>query len=332
MQPTRPQKTHRRSNNVEAAVFALLEDWLVHKGPDRGWRSVCPLHPDAKNPTSFHVDETGYWRCYACHEHGPLHTLAVALHGITGHQFLEALPEKFNTFEGVEIPPSYEKARAAMTQYETLPEDTITPFRTHCPFYLVSRGFEPKALQRYNIGYDNESNRIVLPMRDLKGVLVGLTYRQDGDEGRSWGPKYLHDRFSKAKHLYGLHLWKGKPIDRLYLTEGQLDTVRLYQLGAAAAAIMGSSVSLAQAEHLTKCPAKQIVLMFDNDDAGRTATNRSIELLTSMPAVGRRLHIATYKGKDPGDLSSLAGVTSTPWTDLLVERIKSAPKAKHLPR
>jgi DNA primase len=165
-------------------------------------------------------------------------------------------------------------------------------------------------LEMFEIGYNKNRCKIVLPIRDVKGKLVGFTERMDYD---GEGPKYWHDHFSKSDHLYGLHLLAGKPVKRLFLTEGQLDSVRLWQLGLRACAIMGSSISQEQVRLLVdNVHCEKLVLAFDNDEAGEKATLHAARLLAKT-RFSSTLYCAKYPGKDPGELTSLKGIKLEPW-------------------
>jgi len=306
-------KSPRSRRNVDIAVSALLGDWLVHRHGN-AWRSVCPIHDGADNPTAFRVEAGGYWRCFACGEHGPLTRLVMLLDGVSfsqAQEILDDLPsEKHSIPEGWSMPATWAEAKALLTKYPVLPEETLLDFKGNCPMYLVYRGFDPPLLRRYEIGYSYDEQRVVFPVRDIKGQLVGKTTRRDHDE-EDGTPKYRHDVFSKSQHLYGLHLHREVPA--LYICEGQLDSIRLTQLGQPAVAIMGSAISLAQADLLHRVKTSQYVLMLDNDEAGQKGTDRCLSLLVRMPAIARKLYVASYEGDDPGGLDSLKHIQVVPW-------------------
>jgi DNA primase len=128
-----------------------------------------------------------------------------------------------------------------------------------------------------------------------------------------WGPKYFHERFEKNKHLYGFYRWARKVVPRLYLVEGQLDVVRMYQLGLPACAVLGSSISDQQVALLqdhARCD--QISLAFDNDEVGRKAVEDTARKLIRTRFV-RGLEVAVYPGHDPGDLRDKKSISNVSW-------------------
>lgn len=278
---------------------------------------MCPLHSGADNPTSFHVKQDGHWHCYSCRAWGSdLASLLAAVRGIgfnEARKIIDDMPSLFHEVRDGLLPPWDHRVEP---EDKVLPEKALARYKAYCPSYLLERGFSADILQRYEIGYCFETSKVVFPVRSIEGKLVGLTFRRDGDvdDGE---PKYRHAQFDKSHHLYGLHLFRNEG-GRLFLTEGQLDSIRMVTLGASAAAIMGNTISVRQALLLERCLADEIILLLDNDQGGRDGLNASLPVLLRFPGVSRRLHVGVYEGKDPDALQSLDQVLYAHWTrDLL---------------
>jgi len=290
----------------------LLASWDVWQQSDEWWRARCPIHK-GDNPSAFSINRSGYFKCFRCSAGGDIYELLRVLQGLPytrAKALVDAGPTRFSNFFGLTELPEW-KTRHRGAEEPALPESTIYEVRSRAPLLLLQRGFSAEMLKRYHIGYNQADASVVLPVRDAEGRLIGLTYRADYQ--RPGQPKYWHDNFMKARHLYGFHLWAGKEVTRLFLVEGHLDVVRLAQLGHAACGVMGSELSAQQIDLLQKrARCKQLVLMLDNDDAGRAGTAKAVSALGETRFM-RQLGVAEYATHDPGDLTVTDTINIKPW-------------------
>ena len=129
--------------------------------------------------------------------------------------------------------------------------------------------------------YDKFRNRLMLPVIDTRGDVVGFGSRViDHSE-----PKYMNTTetitYSKRRILYGLNLAKKTKRPNIILCEGNLDVVTLHQAGFDnAVASMGTALTVEQTRLLSRF-TKELVLCYDNDNAGQLATQRALELLNN---------------------------------------------------
>ena len=129
--------------------------------------------------------------------------------------------------------------------------------------------------------YDKFRNRLMLPVIDTRGDVVGFGSRViDNSE-----PKYMNTTetitYSKRRILYGLNLAKKTRRPNILLCEGNLDVVTLHQAGFDnAVASMGTALTVEQTRLLSRF-TKELVLCYDNDNAGQLATQRALELLNN---------------------------------------------------
>ncbi len=127
--------------------------------------------------------------------------------------------------------------------------------------------------------YDKFRNRLMLPVIDVRGDVVGFGSRVlDKSE-----PKYMNTTetpvYSKRRVLYGLNLAKKTKRPNIILCEGNLDVVTLHQAGFDnAVASMGTALTVEQTRLLSRY-TKELVLCYDNDSAGQLATQRALEML-----------------------------------------------------
>ena len=152
---------------------------------------------------------------------------------------------------------------------------------------MSEKGFTKKELMAAGLAvagrggriYDKFRNRLMLPVIDVRGDVVGFGSRViDKSE-----PKYMNTTetvaYSKRRVLYGLNLAKKTKRPNMILCEGNLDVVTLHQAGFDnAVACMGTALTQEQIRLLSRF-TKELVLCYDNDGAGQMATDRALELL-----------------------------------------------------
>src|SRR6478735_2648605 len=155
---------------------------------------------------------------------------------------------------------------------------------------LGARGFDAATLVEAGLAqerqtgghYDRFRNRLIFPIADRDGRIVGFGARALGDDQ----PKYLNSPqtslFDKSSLLYALNLAKDaiKSENRAIIVEGYMDAIAAHQFGHPnVVAAMGTALTESQVG-LLKRFSKRIVLALDADAAGQMATLRSLE---SMP-------------------------------------------------
>jgi DNA primase len=317
----------KRSQGKQLIIKKLLGSLDLWQSGKLEWRSRCPFHK-GDNPTVFRITAAGNWKCFRCGAYGDLVGLVMKLNNLSFKQASEMVGSgqgMFLSFADMEEMPDYKDWRKSKKAgYPLLREADIVLAKRFCPTYLLERGFSEEVLSDFEVGYDQGKSRIVFPVRDVDHRLVGITLRRDFDGD---GPKYWHDHFDKSLHLYGFHRFKNRPVDNLFLVEGQLDAIRLHQLGLAACAILGSSISAAQVDLLNRyAKCEHVVLTFDNDEAGEMASMRSLQVLC-RGKFSRGLERAVYPTKDPGELSSLKQISVVPWYHRLFRKFDPIGKA-----
>ncbi len=127
--------------------------------------------------------------------------------------------------------------------------------------------------------YDRFRDRVMFPIRNVKGQFIGFGGRVLGDDK----PKYLNSPetpvFSKGRELYGLYEARAAVREHGYalVTEGYMDVVALAQLGFPnAVATLGTACT---AEHVQKLFrfTDAVVFSFDGDSAGRRAARKALD-------------------------------------------------------
>ena len=168
--------------------------------------------------------------------------------------------------------------------------------------YLSERGLDETALREFGVGFCNAGTmigRVVIPLHNPKGELVGYVGRWPGTPPNSETPKYkLPKGFKKSVELFNLHRALKEPPDApLYLVEGVFDVIHLWQLGLKkVVALLGSSLSEAQEWLLFEATPfpPQLVVLLDADQAGRAGADDLVQRLTRRTFV-RRLDLPEAK-------------------------------------
>ena len=151
--------------------------------------------------------------------------------------------------------------------------------------YSYNDILESGLVTKNEFGYnDIYFNRIMFPLYDIKGQVVGYSGRIYNDDKNT--SKYINTKetkiFKKGELLYNYHRAKdyARTKDEIIVVEGFLDVIRLYTIGIKnVIAMMGTAVTSKQA-NLIKRLSKNVILMFDGDAAGEKATeSASKELL-----------------------------------------------------
>lgn len=153
--------------------------------------------------------------------------------------------------------------------------------------------------------YDRFRNRIMYPIRDMRGRCIGFGARTLGDDK----PKYLNSPetpiFNKGHELYGLYECRQirQTLKRFLVVEGYMDVVALHEFGIHyAVATLGTATSETHLQKLFKI-APEIVFCFDGDEAGRRAAKRGLEIVLPLLEDGQQIRFMFLPdGEDPDSL------------------------------
>src|ERR1019366_5563060 len=141
--------------------------------------------------------------------------------------------------------------------------------------YLTERGLSLETIVDFGIGYCAKgmmADRIAIPIHNAKGEVVAYAGRCPG-ESPEGTPKYkLPQGFRKSLELFNIDR-AGKEPGSLVIVEGFFGCMKLHQFGCRrVVALMGSTMSGTQEELIRKHTSRssQVVVMLDEDEAGRT--------------------------------------------------------------
>ena len=174
--------------------------------------------------------------------------------------------------------------------------------------YLLSKGYTNEELsecglitykKENNKSYDKFRNRVMFPIFDYRGNVIGFGGRVLDDSE----PKYLNSPdtliFNKRFNLYGLNFSRKEIIDKtMILVEGYMDLISLYQYGIKnVVATLGTALTDQQGM-LIKRYADSAIISYDSDDAGIKATLRAIDILTKLDINVKILNLKDCKDPD----------------------------------
>ncbi len=164
--------------------------------------------------------------------------------------------------------------------------------------------------QRY---YDRFRDRIMFPIRDVRGRVLGFGGRVLGDDK----PKYLNSpetpTFHKGRELYGLYEARkqSNQLERLLIVEGYMDVVSLAQHGIHwSVATLGTATTAQHLERLFKL-VPEVIFCFDGDAAGRQAAQRALGVTLPVIRDGQEARFLFLPdGEDPDTLVRREGETA----------------------
>lgn len=347
-------------------VLAIVSKYLPGTLRPSGGANVltkCPFHKGGQErKPSFSVNlQEGVFHCFTCHEAGNITMLLKKL-GVQRATIDSELSVIRPHLETQQRKLKVEKEHFFVNRDPfhadfILPEEILGVYEW-MPTTLVEDGFDPLLLQRLEIGYDRENNRVMYPLRDLYGNLAGFSggvtpwskwqspkYRVyqggrrghdgkwvEGDYG-SWFderfPNYRcenHDFLWNYDTVYPRLLGMSDPTATVFVVEGFKACLWMIQCGFQnTVALMGSYISDRQQKmiHRLDCTA---VLFLDNDQAGKNGTER-IGRLLQRPMHGK-VRVVRYPKEDdetqPDDYTPEAIRDFTSQTQTLHEYFKDS--------
>jgi DNA primase len=322
-------------------ILAVAEDHTRLQRRGHRWVGLCPLHRE-KTPSFTTDPDQGLFYCFGCGAGGDAIKLHMMLSGDDFPSAIEGLARRFGVplpapsrRRGAAEPDLEGALEAAAAWFREQLERHREPRdyleRRQIPLELARRyglGFAPPGWanlletlkprlaaelllaaglvapseQRPGQFYDRFRHRLIFPVRNASGRLVGFGGRALGEDRA----KYLNtpetERFRKGSLLYGLDQAK-RPLresGRALLVEGYFDVLGALAAGVeGAVASMGTALTADQARLLAR-HAGEVVIAYDGDAAGEEAARRALPLLLGAGLAVRRARLPA--GCDPDTL------------------------------
>lgn len=290
--------------------------------------STCPVHESSDNPRAFsYSQKRGIWKCWTreCqneYRNDIFGLIRGALSSQAGSevnfgQVLSWIKQNFDIHCDLEDKPTIEVEQTDFEQLITLINDDISfpnctsvslDINTEIPSkYFLNRGFYKKTLEYFEVGdcIDKGSKlyeRAIIPIHSECGThKIGYICRAIKEYKL---PKFLiYPRgFDKRFHFYNLHraLPSIKDSNCIFIVEGQGDVWKLYESGVYnVVGMFGKTLTKEQQKKLQQLPLTHVVILTDNDQAGRES---KIQLQRQL---GRfyKLTFPQLSQKDVGEMS-----------------------------
>ncbi|MEQ8798995.1 MAG: DNA primase [Salinisphaeraceae bacterium] len=323
-------------------IVSVVESRVPLKKAGREYQACCPFH-DEKTPSFTVSPAKQFYHCFGCGAHGTALSFLMEYERLEFREAVEALAGQAGMTipeEARGAGPDADTQKplfAVLEQAGRLYQNQLRQSPAAID-YLKSRGITGATAKAFGIGYAPDSweflrgqvrdrqaavtaglliekdngqaydrfrNRIMFPIRDGRGRVIGFGGRALGDDPA----KYLNSPetplFHKGRSLYGLFEARQalREIPRMLLVEGYMDVVALAQHGFAnAVATLGTATT---AEHLNALfrATDEVVFCFDGDRAGRDAAWRALDnALPVMRGTRRARFLFLPEGEDPDSL------------------------------
>jgi DNA primase len=287
--------------------YGLLEK-LRRRGDSLS--GVCPVHR-GHNPTQFRVNlAKNCWICFGdCHGGGSIVDFVSRMENIRIREAGLLLQDWFNLEPG----NGNENPRPA-AQAPVIPLETNPPLRFSLGQldgahpYLAERGLTSETIRTFGVGGCARGmlrGWIAIPIHDARGKVVAYAGRWPGTPPEEQ-PKYRLPRgFRKSLELFNQHrAAQESPAEPLVVVEGFFGCMRVWQAGhRRVVSLMGSMLSAAQEERIARLAGEdgQVLLLFDEDGAGRKGRREAQERLSKRVAIGL---IRLKDGQQPDSLTA----------------------------
>jgi DNA primase len=311
------------------------------KKAGREFKACCPFH-DEKTPSFTVSPAKGFYHCFGCGAHGTAIGFLMEYDHMSFVEAIESLAHSMGVDvprdESDKPARRYDELFSLLDtvsrHWQACLKDSPGAVE-----YLKNRGIDGPTARRFGIGYapdgwsnlldkfgkspeaierllatglviakdngqhyDRFRDRIMFPIRDVRGRTIGFGGRVLGDGE----PKYLNSPetvlFHKGRELYGLYEARQalRQIEQLVVVEGYMDAVALARHGIDfAVATLGTATT---SEHLNRLfrLTENVCFAFDGDRAGRKAAWRALENALPLIREGRQVRFMFLpEGHDP---------------------------------
>jgi DNA primase len=335
-------------------VVEVIEGYIKLKKAGKDYKASCPFHKE-KTPSFFVSPSKQIWHCFSCNIGGDIFSFVEKIEGIDFPEALRILAKKAGVILKREDPQIrsqrnilFEICEEAANYFEKQIEINKPALE-----YIKNRGLKPETIKEFKVGYSNESwdglikhlteigykltdiekagliikkegenryydrfrSRIMFPLQDLNGQIVGFTGRifelaptQPGRGSDSYvGGKYVNTPetmiYNKSHIIYGLDKAKAeiRKQDQCIAVEGQMDLIMCHQAGYKnVVAVSGTALTTDHLQTLKRY-TENLLFSFDADTGGEGATKRAIGLAQQFE-FNVKIAILPEAEKDPAEI------------------------------
>lgn len=331
-------------------IVSLVSETVNIKRSGRNYSGMCPFHANERTPAFSVFPATRTWYCFGGCGGGDVFSFVMKRDNINFSTALKTLAEKAGVRLPDHYYPAVDNGRVRLHKLlETAAEryyDELQSSETSL-YYLHGRGVSASSITYFQIGYardawgymldylrgrgytydecvgaglavrgrtgfyDRFRNRIMFPVRDLRGRVCGFAGRALSNNFTA--NKYINtpngDIFNKGKLLYGLTASATRAIREnkfAVLVEGYFDVISAHQHGYQnVISPMGTALTHDQLTIL-RSVTDNLVLCYDGDEGGRKAMQSIVERQSSLDrALSMDINLSIVilpEGKDPDDM------------------------------
>jgi len=336
---------------------------LTHRGDN--YLARCPFHEE-KTPSFNVSQSKQFYYCFGCSAHGNAIGFLMAFDHFDFREAIDYLAGLAGlTIPTEPIDPEEANKQKILYQVLTDASQYYKNCLSHHPQaieYLKSRGLNGVTAKNFSLGlapagwqglqqsigtkelnnalieaglcitkkddqlYDRFRNRIIFPIRNIQGKIIGFGGRTMGDDQ----PKYLNSPetplFHKGSELYGLYEARQHcpKLTKLVVVEGYMDVLALHQQGILyAAATLGTAITSKQVQKCLRY-VNHCIFCFDGDRAGKQAAWKA--LIIALPLLREGVHIDFLFLPDTEDPDSLVRKIGGPAFSQLLEQSLPLPE------
>ncbi len=326
-------------------VVEVIEGYIKLKKAGKDYKAPCPFHKE-KTPSFFVSPSKQIWHCFSCNLGGDIFSFVQKIEGIEFPEALRTLAKKAGVVLKREDPQIRSQRNLLFEICDEATEYFQKQLEINKPAfgYIQNRGLKPETIKEFKIGYSNDSwdgllkhltqigykapdiekagliikkenenryfdrfrNRIMFPLFDLNGQVVGFTGRIFGQDNPNVG-KYVNTPetiiYNKSHIIYGLDKAKTeiRKQDQCIAVEGQMDLIMCHQAGYKnVIAVSGTALTTNHLQTIKRYTDK-LVFSFDADTGGEGATKRAIGLAQQFE-FNVKVAILSEKEKDPAEI------------------------------
>lgn len=332
----------------------VIGEYVQLKRAGRLWRGLSPF-TNEKTPSFFVTPDRNIWHDFSSNRGGDIFAFIMEVEGLDFRGALEFLARKagvdlaqYDTHRSREFTDRKKRFLEINSIAMRYFQNALIKSKTAVGYVFSSRGLTKQTVVEWGIGFAPDSGgvvnylrrkgfrddeirgtgliggrggdmfrgRMMVPLCDSQGQVVGFTGRIIGDGE----PKYINTPatilYDKGRQVFGLHLAKKsiREQDFAVLVEGNLDVISSHQAGVKnVVACAGTALTHDHLKSLARL-TNSVRLCFDGDAAGVAATERAIELAESL---GLKLSVIVMPAdvKDPDEL--ITGESAKAWCETI---------------
>lgn len=342
------------------AIEDVIGEYVQLKRAGRYWRGLSPF-TNERTPSFFVTPERDIWHDFSSNKGGDVFAFVMEVEGLDFRGALELLARKAGvdlSQYSQNVPRDLNQRKNRVLEMNQIAANyfgrEMTKSRTAMEYIFKKRGLTKETVIEWGIGFAPENanlrqilankkysdkeireagliggrggemfrSRMMIPLRDGQGQIVGFTGRIIGDGE----PKYLNTPgtilYDKGRQVFGLNFAKNaiRKEDFAVLVEGNLDVISSHQAGVKnIVACAGTALTRDHLKSLGRL-SHNIRLCFDGDRAGVAATERAIEMAESLDL---KLSVISFDiAKDPDEAITKFGAEK--WCEIITENTMPA--------